>query len=94
MRQRYGKPLIERVVTVTGEGIKNPANLMVKIGTLISDIVEECGGFKDSAGKVVSGGPMMGFALSSLDVPVTKGTSGILVIQRKVLYTLKSTGPA
>ncbi len=77
---RYGKPLIERVVTVTGEGINKPANLMVRIGTLVSALVEECGGFKNGVGKVVSGGPMMGFALGTLDVPVTKGTSGILVI--------------
>ena len=77
---RYGKPLIERVVAVTGEGISNPSNLMVKIGALVSDIIKECGGFRGDAGKVISGGPMMGFALPSLDVPVTKGTSGILVI--------------
>jgi electron transport complex protein RnfC len=77
---RYGKPLIERVVTVTGEGISSPSNLMVRIGTLVAELVGECGGFKSGAGKVISGGPMMGFALSSLDVPVTKGTSGILVI--------------
>lgn len=90
---RYGKPLIERVVTVTGEGIKTPANLMVKIGTLISDIVDECGGFNNSAGKVVSGGPMMGFALSTLDVPVTKGTSGILVIPEKGVVHAEEYGP-
>ena len=77
---RYGKPLIERVVTVTGEGINNPSNLMVRIGTLVSELMEECGGVKEGVGKVISGGPMMGFALPSLDVPVTKGTSGILVI--------------
>jgi len=77
---RYGKPLIERVVTVTGEGINNPSNLMVRIGTLVSELIGECGGFKNGVGKVISGGPMMGFALPSLDVPVTKGTSGILVI--------------
>jgi electron transport complex protein RnfC len=77
---RYGKPLIERVVTVTGEGINNPSNLMVRVGTLVSELVEECGGFKGGVGKVISGGPMMGFAISSLEVPVTKGTSGILVI--------------
>ena len=76
---RYGKPLIERVVTVTGEGIQKPSNLLVTIGTLVSALIEECGGFK-GAGKVISGGPMMGFALASLDVPVTKGTSGVLVI--------------
>ncbi len=77
---RFGKPLIERVVTVTGEGINNPANLMVRIGTLAAELIEECGGFKNGVGKVISGGPMMGFALSSLEIPVTKGTSGILVI--------------
>ncbi len=77
---RYGKPLIERVVTVTGEGIKRPSNLMVRIGTPIAELIEECGGFIDGAGKVIAGGPMMGFALFSLDIPVTKGTSGILVI--------------
>jgi electron transport complex protein RnfC len=77
---RYGKPLIERVVTVTGEGITEPGNLLVKIGTLISHLIEECGGMKDEALKVISGGPMMGFAISSLDIPVTKGTSGIVVM--------------
>ncbi len=77
---RFGKPLIERVVTVTGEGIGNPSNLMVRIGTLVSGLIDECGGFKNGVGKVIAGGPMMGFALSTLDVPVTKGTSGILVI--------------
>lgn len=77
---RFGKPLIERVVTVTGEGIRRPSNLMVRIGTLISELIDECGGFVNGAGKVIAGGPMMGFALGTLEVPVTKGTSGILVI--------------
>lgn len=77
---RYGKPLIERVVSVTGDGINEPKNLMVKIGTLVSHIVKECGGLKDSAVKVISGGPMMGFAMSTLETPVTKGTSGILAM--------------
>ncbi len=85
---RYGKPLIERVVTVTGEGIKNPKNLMVKIGTPVSHLIEFCGGFKNGIGKLVAGGPMMGFALSGLDVPVTKGTSGILVMSdSEVIHT-------
>ncbi|MCL5977306.1 MAG: electron transport complex subunit RsxC [Nitrospirae bacterium] len=90
---RYGKPLIERVVTVTGEGIKEPKNLMVKIGTLVSDLIEECGGFKSEAAKVVSGGPMMGFALYSLDVPVTKGTSGILVLPEEEVVHAEEFGP-
>jgi Na+-translocating ferredoxin:NAD+ oxidoreductase subunit C len=83
---RYGKPLVERVVTVSGEAINYPANLIVKIGTPIADIVEECGGFKTEAAKVISGGPMMGFALSDLNVPVTKGTSGVLVLPEEGLF--------
>lgn len=90
---RYGKPLIERVVTVTGEGIKEPKNLMVKIGTLVSDLIEECGGFKSEAAKVVSGGPMMGFAMYSLDVPVTKGTSGVLVLPEEGVVHAEEFGP-
>ncbi len=77
---RYGKPLIERVVTVTGEGINEPKNLLVKIGTLVSHLIDECGGLKDEGLKVIAGGPMMGFAISTLNVPVTKGTSGIVVL--------------
>lgn len=77
---RYGKPLIERVVTVTGEGIKEPGNMMVRIGTLMSEIIEQCGGLAEGAVKVIAGGPMMGFAQWTLDVPVVKGTSGILVL--------------
>ena len=77
---RYGKPLLERVVTVTGRGIKEPGNMMVRIGTLMSDVIEQCGGLVDGAVKVISGGPMMGFAQWTLDVPVVKGTSGILVM--------------
>lgn len=90
---RYGKPLIERVVTVTGEGIKEPKNLKVKIGTLVSDLIEECGGFKSEAAKVVSGGPMMGFAMYSLDVPVTKGTSGVLVLPEEGVVHAEEFGP-
>lgn len=77
---RYGRPLIERVVSVTGEGITNPKNLMVRIGTMITQLIEECGGFKGAPGKVISGGPMMGFAMFTLDMPVIKGTSGVLVL--------------
>ncbi len=80
---RYGKPLIERVVTITGEGIREPRNMMVRIGTLMSDVIEQCGGLVEGAVKVISGGPMMGFAQWTLDVPVVKGTSGILVLSEK-----------
>jgi electron transport complex protein RnfC len=90
---RFGKPLIERVVTVTGEGIKEPRNLMVRIGTKISELIEECGGFKDVAAKVIAGGPMMGFALSNLDIPVQKGTSGVLVLPEEGVLHAEDYGP-
>jgi len=77
------KPLVERVVTVSGSALAEPANLKVRVGTPVSDLVEDCGGFKESPVKIISGGPMMGFALADLDAPVTKGTSGILVLSRK-----------
>lgn len=90
---RHGRPLIERVVTVTGEGINKPSNLMVKIGTMFSELIEECGGFKDGVGKVIAGGPMMGFAVPSLEVPVIKGTSGILVLPADVNLDAEDFGP-
>jgi electron transport complex protein RnfC len=90
---RYGKPLIDRVVTVTGEGIKEPKNMFVKVGTIVSELIEQCGGFKGTPAKVISGGPMMGFALTSLDVPVTKGTSGIVVLPEKEVMHVDNFGP-
>lgn len=75
-----GKPLIERVVTVTGNGVKEPKNLLVKIGTTIGEIIDQCGGFNGKPGRILAGGPMTGTAMFSLDTPVTKGTTGILVM--------------
>jgi len=75
-----GRPLIDRVVTVSGRGVAEPANVRVRLGTPIRDLIEFCGGMRDDAVKVVNGGPMMGKAVASLDDPVTKGTSGILVL--------------
>jgi len=75
------KPLIERVVTVTGKGLAKPSNFKVRIGTTVNELVEAAGGFPDDTGKVISGGPMMGRAVSSLNIPVSKGTSGILLMQ-------------
>ena len=77
------KPLVERVVTVTGKSLSKPSNFLVRIGTPVKDLIEAAGGLPDDTGKVVSGGPMMGKALSSLEVPVVKGTSGILVVPEK-----------
>ncbi|MBK6283267.1 MAG: electron transport complex subunit RsxC [Draconibacterium sp.] len=75
------KPLIERVVTVTGKSIAKPSNFKVRIGTSTSELIEAAGGLPEDTGKIISGGPMMGRAIASLDVPVTKGTSGILIMQ-------------
>jgi electron transport complex protein RnfC len=75
------KPLIERVVTVTGKSIAKPSNFKVRIGTSTSELIEAAGGLPEDTGKIISGGPMMGRAVASLDVPVTKGTSGILIMQ-------------
>jgi len=73
-----GKPLYERVISVSGQGIKEPKNILVRIGTPFKNVVEFCGGLKEDADILVMGGPMMGIAQWSLDVPVVKGTSGIL----------------
>ncbi len=77
---RFGRPLLARVVTVSGGAIRNPSNVMTPIGTRISDLVEFCGGFSSRPESVVNGGPMMGQPLASLDAPVVKGTSGILAL--------------
>ena len=74
------KPLIERIVTVTGKSLKNPGNFRVRIGTPIADLIAAAGGLPENAGKIISGGPMMGKALVSTEVPVAKGTSGVLVM--------------
>jgi electron transport complex protein RnfC len=83
----YNKPLYEKVVTIAGKGITRPANLQVKIGTKISDIVDYLGGVKPGLAKVIMGGPMMGFAISSLDIPVTKTTSAILFLSEDEIDT-------
>jgi electron transport complex protein RnfC len=77
---QHNRPLMERVVTVTGKKLGDPSNFWVRIGTPISELIEAVGGIPEDTRKIVSGGPMMGKALKSMDVPVTKGTSGILVI--------------
>ncbi len=77
---RKGEALTERVVTVSGEGIKEPKNLRVKIGTPIGFVIEQAGGVSVNRGKVIVGGPMTGTTQHSFDAPVTKGTSGILVL--------------
>ncbi|MFP4384661.1 MAG: electron transport complex subunit RsxC [Spirochaetia bacterium] len=85
------KPLVERAVTVSGGAIKNPANFKARIGTPISNLIEECGGFTSLPEKIVVGGPMMGFTIYDLDTPVTKGTSGILALTKKEVKDSKRT---
>lgn len=77
-----GLPLIERIVTVTGRGIVRPANLLVPVGTKLRDLIAACGGMTPDAREIVFGGPMMGVAQADLDVPITKGTTGVIVLSR------------
>ncbi|MCB5224053.1 MAG: electron transport complex subunit RsxC [Candidatus Cloacimonadaceae bacterium] len=80
---RYKKPLVDRVIAVTGSIVTNPKNLRAPIGTPFADLVEHCGGTSAPIGKIISGGPMMGFALPSLDAPVGKGSSGLVLMSEK-----------
>ena len=73
-----GKPVMDRIVTVTGQGIKNPQNFDVLSGTDMAELIEAAGGLTDNVSKVISGGPMMGFAMFGLDIPTTKTSSSIL----------------
>lgn len=77
------KPLVERIVTVTGKKLSRPSNLLVRIGTPIAALIEAAGGLPENTGKIIGGGPMMGRALLSPDVPVTKGSSGVLILDRE-----------
>ncbi len=74
------KPLIDRIITVTGKSVKNPSNLLARLGTPFQQLIDECGGLPEDTGKIIGGGPMMGKALLSLDVPMTKGSSGLLIM--------------
>ena len=75
-----GLPLIERIVTVSGDGVNKPGNFIVPVGTKLVDLLEFCGGLAPDAAEVIVGGPMMGLAQSNLDAPVTKGTTGVVVL--------------
>jgi electron transport complex protein RnfC len=76
----YDKPLMERIVSVTGGAIRNPGNLKARIGSTFAELIEECGGFRVMPKKIIAGGPMTGFAIYDLDMPLIKGTSGILAL--------------
>lgn len=79
---REGKPLITRIVTVTGDAIENPCNFKVRTGTSYAELIEAAGGFKGTPAKIISGGPMMGKAIYSLDLPITKSSSAILCLSK------------
>ncbi len=81
-----GKPLFERVLTATGAAITDAQNLLVRVGTPVSHVIEACGGVNGELGKLISGGPMMGMTQYTDDVPVTKGTSGILLLAKDEVH--------
>ena len=77
------KPLFERIVTVTGKSLKNPSNFLTRMGTPMSQLIEAAGGLPEDTGKVIGGGPMMGKALANTEVPICKGSSGVLIMNDK-----------
>lgn len=89
---KTGMPLVERITTVTGSCINEPKNLITKVGTLVYEIIEQCGGFKEDKqiGKVIMGGPMMGIAQYTTDIPTNKGSSGILCLDENEARMPKS----
>jgi electron transport complex protein RnfC len=88
----YDSPLTHRVVTVTGEGIANPGNLYVPIGTPVAELIELCGGLTEDAVKVIIGGPMMGIAIADLTTPVTKTIGAVTVLTKKQIGGAKFAG--
>ena len=77
-----GLPLVERVVTVTGPGVRKPSNLIVPVGTLLGDVLDFCGGLTEDAAEIVFGGPMMGTSQPDMRTPIIKGTTGVVVLTR------------
>ncbi len=80
---RTGMPSIDRITTVTGSAITNPKNLLVKVGVPIREVIEQCGGYSKTPGKIIMGGPMMGFAQYTDEVVITKGSSGLLILDEE-----------
>lgn len=77
------KPLIERIITVTGRAVAHPSNFKARIGTPMQTLIDAAGGYSEEPGKIIGGGPMMGRTLSSTEIPVAKGSSGLLVFTAK-----------
>lgn len=88
---KTGMPLVDRITTITGNCITEPKNLITRVGTLVSEIIDQCGGFKENEklGKVIMGGPMMGIAQYTTDIPTNKGSSGILCLNEEESRTPK-----
>lgn len=86
-----GKPLMYRIVTVTGDAIADPRNFIIRIGTNYNELIEEAGGFKKDPIKVISGGPMMGFAMFDLNVPTTKIASALLCLTKDDVADMQPT---
>lgn len=86
-----GKPLMHRIVTVTGDAIREPRNFIVKVGTNYSELIEEAGGFKKKPEKIISGGPMMGFGIFDTNVPATKTSSALLCLSKDDVERMKPT---
>ncbi len=87
-----GRPLTHRIMTVTGDGVKSPCNVEVPLGISYRQVLEAAGGFDGSPEKVITGGPMMGFSLFSLDIPVTKTSASILAFKKDPV-ALRDTSP-
>ena len=77
------KPLFERIVTVTGKSVAKPSNFLTRMGTPMSQLIDAAGGLPEDTGKVIGGGPMMGKALMNIEVPICKGSSGVLIMNDK-----------
>lgn len=86
-----GRPLMERIVTVTGDAIKHPCNFKVRIGTNYHELIEEAGGFRVKPKKIISGGPMMGFGVFDLDLPTTKTASALLALSSDDVSEMEPT---
>lgn len=80
---RYKKPLIERVITITGRIVNKPKNLNVRIGTMFNELLDYCEGTTEEIAKIISGGPMMGYAISTLNTPMAKGSSGLILFSKE-----------
>lgn len=86
-----GRPLIKRVITVTGDAVEKPQNFLVRVGTNHQELIDAAGGFKEEPEKIISGGPMMGMAINTLDVPVTKTSSALLCYIKDPLSEITQT---